>query len=144
MELYQLEKIGFNRLDGFLIWLLFYTNLVQLELQYANISCDNVTLWCSTVRSLTSLLYLHFSFVSVSDSGMLSLCRGLLFHPTFRSLQILHCGLSSDSFFSFTNLVPTLNQLKYLEMNELSEPETEPIELLKLTADQYGIEHYLD
>ena len=143
LELVWLEKIEFNRLDGFLSCLQSCTNLVKLELVFARISCDDVTLWSSAVRNLTSLLYLSFSYVSLSDSGMLSLCRGLLFHPNIRYLDVSNCELSSDSCLPLRNLIPTLKQLKYLYANELSEPETEPFELLNLTADQYGIKHLL-
>ena len=144
LELWNLENIGFSSLDGFLRCLHFCTNLVQLELHDARLSCDDVTLWCSTLHSLTSLLYLRISDVFLSDSGMLSLCRGLLFHPTIRYLWVYDCKLSSDSCQPLRNLIPTLTQLKYLKVDGLSGPETEPIKLLKLTADQYAIEHELD
>ena len=144
LELWYLEEIGFSSLDGFLRCLQFCTNLVELELRNARISCDDVTLWCSTLHSLTSLLYLDFYHISLSDSGMLSLCRGLLFHPTIKYLYARDCELSSNSCLPLRNLIPTLTQLKYLSVDELSEPETEPIKLLKLTADQYAIKHNLD
>ena len=144
LGLWYLEKIGFSSFDGFLRCLQFCTNLVQLELQYARISCDDVTFWCSTLHSLTSLLYLEFSNVSLSDSGMLSLCRGLLFHPTIKHLFVCDCKLSSDSCLPLRNLIPTLKQLKYLTMTGLSKPKTKPVKLLELTADQYAIEHDLD
>ena len=143
LELRHLENIGLSSLDGFLRCLQFCTNLVKLKLRYARISCDDVTLWCSTLHSLTSLLYLNFEDVSLSDSGMLSLCRGLLFHPTIKHLCVYDCELSSNSCLPLRNLIPTLTQLKYLNVNELSEPESEPIKLLELTADQYAIEHSL-
>ena len=143
LELYRLKRIKFNHLDGFLRCLQSCTNLVKLELEYARILCNDVTLWCSTVHSLTSLLYLRFFFLSISDSAMLSLCRGLLFHPNIRRLEYIGCKLSSDSCFPLKNLIPTLKQLKYLKVDKLSKPETEPIKLLKLTADQCGIEHEL-
>ena len=145
LDLESSENIGFNRFDGFLRCLQFCTNLVKLELLRARISCDDVTLWCSAVHSLTSLLYLCFIRVSLSDSGMLSLCRGLLFNPNIRDLTVVGCELSSDSCLPLTNLIPTLKQLKYLYVDELSKPETEPIKLLKLTADQYDVKfHNLD
>ena len=144
LELWYLEEIGFSSLDGFLRCLQFCTNLVKLELYDARISCDDVTLWCSTLHSLTSLLYLDFYNVFLSDSGMLSLCRGLLFHPTIKYLRARNCELSSNSCLPLRNLIPTLTQLKYLRLNELSKPESEPIKLLKLTADQYAIEYDLD
>ena len=143
LELHSLAKIGFRRFDGFLSCLQSCTSLVELELAHACISCDDVTLWSSAIRSLTSLLYLNFYCVSLYDSGMLSLCRGLLFQPNIRYLSIYGCDLSSDSCLPLTNLISTLKQLKYLKVTELSEPETEPIKLLELTADQYGIEHHL-
>ena len=143
LELWNLENIGFSSLDGFLRCLQFCTNLVQLQLWFVHISCDDVTLWCSTLHSLTSLLYLYFTRVSLSDSGMLSLCRGLLFHPNIIYLCVYDCKLSSDSCQPLRNLIPTLTQLKDLRVTGLSEPETEPIKLLKLTADQYAIEHDL-
>ena len=144
LGLWNLENIGFSSLDGLLRCLQFCTNLVQLQLRYTRISCDDVTLWCSTLHSLTSLLHLDFYYVSLSDSGMLSLCRGLLFHPTIRCLRVWNCELSSDSCQPLRNLIPTLTQLKNLLVTELSKPETEPIKLLELTADQYVIEHDLD
>ena len=140
---YLLKTIGFDRLDGFLRCVQSCTNLVQFELVNANIGCDDVTLWCSAFRSLTSLICLHFSCFYLYDSGMLSLCRGLLFHPNIKFLDVDSCELSSDSCLPLKNLIPTLKQLKYLKVDKLSKPETEPIELLKLTADQCGIEHDL-
>ena len=141
LKLWDLDDIGFKRSDGFLRCLQSCTNLVMLQLINTRIICNDVTLWCSAVHSLNSLLYLGFLCVSLSDSGMLSLCRGLLFHPNIRVLEVLFCKLSSDSCLPLKNLIPTLKQLKYLEVDGLSFPETEPIKLLKLTADQCGIEH---
>ena len=76
---------------------------------------------------------------------MLSLCRGLLSHPNIRRLEVYECELSSNSCETLSNLIPTLSQLKLLDVyvDELSKPETEPIKLLKLTADQYAIEFVL-
>ena len=143
LKLYSLEEITFYCLNGFFGCLQSCTNLVKLELAYTSISCDDVTLWRSAVHSLTSLLHLNLYHVSLSDSGMWSLCRGLLFHPTIRSLEAISCQLSSNSCFPLTNLIPTLEQLKYLRVTELSKPNPEPIKLLELTAVMYLVVHKL-
>ena len=72
---------------------------------------------------------------------MLCLCRGLLYHPSIRSLDVIRCKLNSDSCVYLTNLIPTLRQLNKLDMggNNLSEPNSVPVTILKQTADLYFV-----
>ena len=142
LKLQHLQDTGLSSLDIFFSCLQACTNLVHLELGDTNIVCDDDTLWCSMVRMFRNLLVLNLYDISLGDSGMLRLCKGLVCNQTFRSLEVIQCELSSDSCTPLTHLIPTLRQLKSLRINQLSEPETELIEILRRTADEYYLKHY--
>ena len=100
---------------------------------------DDVTLWSSAFCSLNSLVLVRFSFVELFDAGLISVCEGLIAHPAIKYLWVYSCKQTSESCEALTNLIHTVSYLKKLEVNKLSEPDTEPIKILKQTAEEYFI-----
>ena len=143
MLLWYLNKIGINNWCLFLNCLEFCTNLVQLKLLRATLPTNDVTHWSRAVNKMKSLVELDFNYVSLYDTGLLSLCEGLIYHPAIRSLELDHCNLTSLSCDPLTHLIPTVSQMETLRVEGLSEPDGAPILLLKLTADEFSIEHNL-
>ena len=92
------------------------------------------------MSSLRRLVYLYMYNVPLSDSA-LSLCTGLIHHPTIRCIVLQLCDLNSNSCKILTQLIPTVSQLKKLDIsdNELSEPNPNPIKLLEQTAELYSL-----
>ena len=138
MKLERLEDIGFKSWNGFLNALHFCINLVQIELSYTP-QLDDVTLWSSTLCNLNSLVLLIFSFVELSDTGLISVCEGLIAHPTIKYLRVTSCEQASESCEALTNLIHTVSYLETLRVDNLSEPDPEPIKILKQTAEKYSI-----
>ena len=143
MELCCLKRIGFNNWSLFLNCLEFCTNLVQLKLLRATLPTNDVTHWSRTVNKMKSLVELEFRSVSLYDTGLLSLCEGLIYHPAIRSLKLGDCKLTSLSCDPLTHLIPTVSQMETLTVWGLSKPDGAPIFLLKQTADEYSIKHDL-
>ena len=143
MWLWYLNRIGFNNWSLFLNCLEFCTNLVQLKLLFITLPTNDVTHWSRAVNKMKSLVELELSFVSLYDTGLLSLCEGLIYHPAIRSLKLQYCKLTSLSCDPLTNLIPTVSQMETLAVNELSYPDGAPILLLKQTADEFSIAHDL-
>ena len=139
LKLYRLEYIGFKSWNGFLNALHFCVNLVQIELS-STPQLDDVTLWSSTLCNLNSLVLLQFSFVELFDAGLISVCEGLIAHPTIKYLWVFYCEQTSESCEALTNLIHTVSYLEKLRVTDLSEPDTELIEILKQTAEEYSIE----
>ena len=142
MDLWCLNRIAFNW-SLFLNCLEFCTNLVQLKLGFASLPINNVTHWSRAVNKMKSLVELGFQDVSLHDTGLLSLCEGMIYHPAIRSLELEYCNLTSLSCDPLTHLIPTVSQMETLRVMGLSEPDGAPILLLKQTADEFSIEHYL-
>ena len=143
MLLGYLNRIGFNNWSLFLNCLELCTNLFQLKLLDTTFPTNDVTHWSRAVNKMKSLVELDFNYVSLYDTGFLSLCEGLIYHPAIRSLMLENCDLTSLSCDPLTHLIPTVSQMETLSVNELSEPDGDPILLLKQTADEFSIEHYL-
>ena len=143
LKLYSLEYISFKSWNGFLNALHFCVNLVQIELGHIP-QLDDVTLWSSTLCNLNSLVTLRFSYVELFDTGLISVCEGLIAHPTIKYLFVYKCEQTSESCDALTNLIHTVSYLEKLRVNNLSEPGTEPIEILKQTAEEYSIWTYFD
>ena len=138
LKLWSLEYIGFKSWNGFLNALHFCVNLVQIQLWFIP-QLDDVTLWSSTLCNLNSLVLLEFSFVELFDTGLISVCEGLIAHPTIKYLYVYDCEQTSESCEALTNLIHTVSYLEKLTVNNLSEPDTEPIKILKQTAEEYSI-----
>ena len=93
------------------------------------------------MSSLRRLVYLYMWAVPLSNSALSSLCIGLIHHPTIRCIVLDECDLNSNSCEILTHLIPTVPQLKKLEIsnNILSEPDPNPIKLLEQTAELYSL-----
>ena len=138
LKLETLKDIGFKSWNGFLNALYFCVNLVQIKLRF-NPQLDDVTLWSSTLCNLNSLVLLEFSFVDLLDAGLISVCEGLIAHPTIKYLCVSYCKQTSESCEALTNLIHTVSYLDTLKVNKLSKPDTEPFKILKQTAEEYSI-----
>ena len=141
LKLDRLKSIGIKSWNGFLNVLHFCVNLVQLELRWIT-QLDDVTLWSSTLCNLNSLVILIFIGVELFDAGLISLCEGLIAHPTIKELCLYKCKQTSESCGALTNLIHTVSYLEKLIVDNLSKPDTEPIKLLKQTAEEYSIETF--
>ena len=139
LKLWSLEYIGFKSWNGFLNALHFCVNLVHIEL-WAISQLDDVTLWSSTLCNLNSLVVLRFIGVHLFDTGLISVCEGLIAHPTIKYLHVSDCKQTSESCEALTNLIHTVSYLETLKVTNLSKPDTEPIKILKQTAEEYSIE----
>ena len=138
LKLDRFQSIGFKSWNGFLNALHFCVNLVQIELRWIP-QLDDVTLWSSTLCNLNSLLILEFSFVGLFDTGLISVCEGLIAHPTIKFLWVYSCKQTSESCEALTNLIHTVSYLERLYVDKLSIPDTEPIKILRQTAEEYSI-----
>ena len=138
--LFYLDRLGLTKWSSLLNCLELCTNLVQLKLWETTLPTNDVTHWSRAVRKLKSLVELEFFSVSLSDTGLLSLCEGLIYHPAIRSLKLYECDLTSLSCEPLIHLIPTISQLETLNVNGLSEPDGDPIFLLQETADEFSIE----
>ena len=141
MLLCYLNRIGFNNWSLFLNCLEFCTNLVQLMIWHTTLPTNDVTHWSRAVNKMKSLVELEFYHVSLYDTGLLSLCEGLIYHPAIRSLELSACNLTSQSCEPLTHLIPTVSQMETLTVGGLFKPDGAPILLLKQTADEFSIEH---
>ena len=139
LKLWYLEYIGFKSWNGFLNALHFCVNLVKIELSFIP-QLDDVTLWSYTLCNLKSLVLLKFFRVALSNIGLISVCEGLIAHPTIKCLWVSDCKQTSESCEALTNLIHTVSYLEKLRVDNLSEPDTEPIKILKQTAEEYFIE----
>ena len=138
LKLWRLQYIGFKSWNGFLNALHFCVKLVHIELRLIP-QLDDVTLWSSTLCNLNSLVALTFSFVELFDTGLISVCEGLIAHPTIKYLFACYCKQTSESCEALTNLIHTVSYLETLTVNKLSKPDTEPIKILEQTAEEYSI-----
>ena len=138
LKLDRLQYIGFKSWNGFLNALHFCVNLVQIELIRIP-RLDDVTLWSSTLCNLNSLVLLEFIGVELFDTGLISVCEGLIAHPTIKYLLVFYCKQTSESCEALTNLIHTVSYLETLRVTNLSEPDTEPIDILIQTAEEYSI-----
>ena len=117
----------------------FCTNLVQLKLYNTILPTSDVTHWGRAVNKMKSLVELVLSVVSLYDTGLLSLCEGLIYHPAIRSIELDNCNLTSLSCDPLTHLIPTVSQMERLRVRELSKPDGDAILVLKETADGFSI-----
>ena len=140
MELWYLHILGLTKWSSLLNCLELCTNLVRLKLWRTTLPTNDVTHWSRAVRKMNSLVELIFNDVSLFDTGLLSLCEGLIYHPAIRSLQLEDCGLTSLSCEPLIHLIPTISQLEILTVTGLSKPDGDPLLLLQETVDEFSIE----
>ena len=143
MGLWYLHRMGFNNWSLFLNCLEFCTNLVELRLWNTTLPTNDVTHWSRAVYEIKTLNELEFWHVSLYDTGVLSLCEGLIYHPALGSLLLYDCNLTSLSCDPLTHLIPTVSQMETLTVDGLSKPDGDAILLLKETADEFSIEYDL-
>ena len=120
--LWYLNCICFNNWSLLLNCLGFCTNLVQPKLWSTTLPTNDVTHWSRAVNKMKSLVELEFWHISLYDTGLLSLCVGLIYHPAIRSLELRYCRLTSLSCDPITQLIPTVSQMErrdYLNQMEI-------------------------
>ena len=141
IKLYALHTVGIDSWNIFLDCLQSCKSLVQLELENIVLSSDDVTHWESAMYQLKSVVELEFYNVTLYDTGILSICIGLSYHPAIRLLSLVYCDNTSASCKALSHLISTLSVLEFLEMTNLSKPELESIEELRRIAESYFIKH---
>ena len=141
LKLAYMHRIGFNRWSLLLDSLKLCSSLVQLQLEDISLPLDGVKSWRKVVHNMTSLVDLALWHVTLYDIGLLSLCSGIILHPTIKKLSVQFCKLTSLSCTALMNLILTPTKLEILEVTDLSNPEAEPIKLLKETADLQSIDY---
>ena len=138
LHLWNLDAI-LSDLSLFLNALQVCVNLVKLELSFISIKSGDITEWGTTVNKLKLLIQLNFLNVKLYDTGFLSLCQGLVYHPAIKYLLVSDCGQTSISCEVLINLIPTVSQLLVLRVNDLSKPDSKQILILESLANEYSI-----
>ena len=141
LVLSDLRTVGLTRWDEFFSSIGTCTNLALIRLWRTTLQHDDVTLLGTAVSRLRSLVYLELGILSLNEIVLLHMCRGLIYHPTLQHLGLQSCDLNSNYCDPLTHLIPTLLQLKTLDLegNNLNEPISEPFLLLKQTAKLYSV-----
>ena len=141
LELSDLDTVRLTRWDEFFCSISTCTNLVLIRLSSTTLQHDDVTLLGTAVNRLRSLVYLELYNVPLYEIVLLHLCRGFIYHPTIQYLELKWCELNSNYFDPLTHLIPTLLQLKTLNLkwNNLYKPDPEPFLLLEQTAKLYSV-----
>ena len=141
IKLYALHTVGIDSWNIFLDCLQSCKSLVQLGLENIVLPSDDVTHWESAMYQLKSVVELKFYNVTLYDTGILSICIGLSYHPVIRLLSLVYCDNTSASCKALSHLISTLSVLEFLQMTNLSKPELESIEELRRIAGSYFIKH---
>ena len=139
LNLWNLNRLGFNSWKGFLNALQLCVNLTKIQLSFIYIPPYDVTEWRTTVSKLRSLIQLEFFNVTLYNTGFLSVCQGLVYHPTIKYIHVSDCGQNFNSCEPLSNLIPTVPHLEKLTVNNLSEQQSEPIKILKKLSEGYSI-----
>ena len=142
LELSNLDKVGPIRWDEFFRTISICINLVRIRLSHTTLlQHDDVTLLGTAVSRLISLVDLELDRVRLDEIVLLHMYRGLIYHPTIQYLGLRYCKLNSNYCDPLTHLIPTLLQLKTLNLyhNNLYKPNPEPFQLLEQTAKLYSI-----
>ena len=141
LELSNLHRVGLTRWDEFFSSICTCTNLVLIRLNQTILEPDDVTLLGTAVSGLRSLVHLYLYKVPLDKIVLLHMCRGLIYHPTILYLGLKFCYLSFNFCDILTHLIPTLLQLKTLELdgNEPYKQYLKPVRLLERTAKLYSV-----
>ena len=142
LELSNLDIVVLTRWDEFFSSISTCTNLVLIQLSNALLlQQDDVALLSTAVNRLRSLVYLDLYFVPIDEIVLFYMFEGLIYHPTIQYLGLRLCDLNSNFCDPLTHLIPTLLQLKRLNLedNNIYKPNPEPFLLLEQTAKQYSV-----
>ena len=136
LELGHLLYIGLKSWDELLKPIFSCTKLVEIQLLRIRLYHYEEDIW-SSLKGLRCLLYLRLWTCPLRETAALSLCRGLLRHPSIREIVLMDCRLNSKVCSGFTHLIPTIPQLMKVDLrrNDLSNPDAEPIRILRSTAE---------
>ena len=139
LKLGNLELIGIRSWGIFLTSLRPCVKLVLLELSFIYLPLDEITQWSTVLYEIRSLVQLKFSDVSLYDAGVMDVCGGVAVHPSIRYLSIQNCQQTSESCETLRKLIPLVNKLEMLIVNNLTEPDDEPIKQLREITKEYSI-----
>ena len=119
--------------------------LIELEISgiYSFFSFnENIISRNTSVDYLQSLIRLYLCRIPLLSSEVYTLCDGLAYSPVIKKIEISGCKLDSTSCVHFIHLIPTLPQLKKLDVsdNELSSPDPTQVKILRQTAEEYSVE----
>ena len=141
IKLYKLDKIGINSWDIILTPIQHCSKLMELEICFIYTRVDTFISSNTTVDYLQSLVRLYLFNIPISSTEVYTLCNGLAYNPVIKEITIEFCELDSTSCIHLTHLIPTLPQLKELNVkdNNLNSPDPTQIEILKQTAKEYSV-----
>ena len=141
IELVALNTVGLNSWSNFLTPIQSCCNLVSLNLLNCPFSSDDISYWDTAIPYLQSLVELALIFITLEDTGLMTLCKSMNRHPAIRSLRIDECKLTSDSCEPIMMLIHTLPYLRLLKLYEpeLSLPDANPLQLLQQTAELFSV-----
>ena len=139
VSLNELKYSGLRSFSIFLNILSLCTKLVELEIRDISLPADDTSQWSILGNDLKLLVILDLSYVSLYDTGLQSLCAGLAYHTNIRMLRVSYTELTSLSYDTLIQLIPTMTQLEGLYVSGLRRLDEEAYELLKQTADEYSI-----
>ena len=162
IKLYSLDSIEINSWDSILAPIQHCNKLMELEIngiklieRSIEISIRSIEMFLAELGSivdiiskntsvdyLQSLIRLYLFDIPLSSSEVYALCDGLAYSPIIKVIKIIHCKLDSTSCVHFIHLIPTLPQLKNLDVswNKLSSPDFTQKEILEQTAEEYSVD----
>ena len=140
VKLYELEYSGLRSWSIFLNVLSLCTKLVELEIRNKPLPADDTSQWSILGNDLKLLVVLVLDNVPLYDIGFQSLCAGLAYHTNIRMLGVSYAELTSLSYDTLMQLLPTITQLERLYVSDFEELDREASKLLQQTADEYSIQ----
>ena len=145
LELGHLLWIGLKSWDELLEHIFICIKLVEIQLLRVRLHHYNENIW-SSLKVIRCLLYLRLWTCPLPETATLSLCRGLVGHPSIREIVLMDCRLNSNVCLGFTHLIPTIPQLMKVDLrrNGLSNPDPEPIRILTNTAELLSVTLWIE
>ena len=141
IKLYKLDRIGINIWDSILAPIQHCSKLIDLEICFINTQFDTFISCNTTIDYLQSLVRLYLFKILLSSTEVYTLCDGLAYNPVVKKITIKYCRLDSTSCIHLTHLIPTILQLKELDItrNNLNSPDPTQEEILVQTAKEYSV-----
>ena len=142
IKLCRLFRIGIYSWDSILAPIQHCNKLIELELGVIRSEFNMNSISTNTsVDYLQSLIRLNLFSTALLPSEVYTLCDGLAYSPVIKEIGIILCELDSTSCVHFIHLIPTLPQLKKLDVshNELSSPDPTQVKILRRIAKEYSV-----
>ena len=141
IKLDWLDSIGIDNWDNILALIQHCSKLIELDICYIITLFDTFISSNTTVDYLQSLVKLFLCFIPLSSTEVYTLCDGLAYNPVIKEITIELCRLDSTACIHLIHLIPTLPQLKKLNVtgNNLNSPDPTQIEILEQTSKEYSV-----